>query len=1060
MRDIQAGLFEAVNAEVERFGGVTEKFVGDAVLAVFGIPRAHEDDPERAVRAGLSAQAAFSRFAAHVAQRHGVDLNLRVGINTGEVVAGRDGAARGELMVSGHAVNVAARLQQAAEPGQVVVGARTQRATSRTITYGGEQQVNAKGKRDSVAAWVAKDAILAGPSRGVPGLSAPLIGRGDEMAILKAVARRVVRERAPQLVTLLGAAGVGKSRLLAELVSELPDTLVLEGRCVPYGEDVTYRPLSEVAKAHAGILDSDPSAVARDKIRVDVERVVGGSSERVLAPLLWTIGLELPVGLSTGEVTRWLEEAWGRYLAELARARTTILVIEDVHWASSALLDLVDRLPDSLTDSPVLVVCTARLELLDTRPSWGAGKFNATTLTLTPLAPDDATDLVNALLGRAGSLVALERRVLEQAEGNPFFVEEMIAMLIERGTLVRAGGDWRVADGSAELPLPDSVHGVIAARIDLLEAPERDALRCASVVGRTFWPAAVGLSEESVRPLVARGLVAQRPSSLSGMQEFGFKHALTRDVAYSSLPRGERRALHRRVAEWIQEVAPDRGLEVAELAAHHYTEAIEFGEDDPVVRERAAEVFLTAGGGALQRASLASAGRHLERALELGTSPRLRGAALIDLGKLALLSGGVISEDLALADERTKAALDILPTDEVELRSDALAWRSRVHWLSGRWEAALEAAEDAVEELSGHPESPQLARALARRSHLAMLRDSPTADALSREALAVANRVGDRFAIINAKINLVTVAALHGTPPDTADALDLIAAGREIGATEEAYRALVNLVWSSSGYVPVDDVLETLAAGEAILENIPRPGGLGGYLPISVAQIHLLPAGRLEEVESVLGTTEVEDLNVTTRMLWLGARAQLGIRRGHLEYAGTLVSELRELTVASGEPQRIIPMACAYLPWAALAGESKLLRSLAVETIDLVAQRWAATLTSLPAIRALAVAGEIDLVARWAEALDSAPSQAGRLGTSLRVANGLLAFQDGRYEHAVAELSTAAETDRKLGYAFDASAIDLELARALDAAGAQDRARALRQSSEAFFASIGCVHSL
>ena len=297
-------------------------------------------------------------------------------------------------------------------------------------------------------------------------------------------------------------------------------------------------------------------------------------------------------------------------------------------------------------------------------------------------------------------------------------------------------------------------------------------------------------------------------------------------------------------------------------------------------------------------------------------------------------------------------------------------------------------------------------------------------------------------------------------PPDTADALDLIAAGREIGATEEAYRALVNLVWSSSGYVPVDDVLETLAAGEAILENIPRPGGLGGYLPISVAQIHLLPAGRLEEVESVLGTTEVEDLNVTTRMLWLGARAQLGIRRGHLEYAGTLVSELGELTVASGEPQRIIPMACAYLPWAALAGESKLLRSLAVETIDLVAQRWAATLTSLPAIRALAVAGEIDLVARWAEALDSAPSQAGRLGTSLRVANGLLAFQDGRYEHAVAELSTAAETDRKLGYAFDASAIDLELARALDAAGAQDRARALRQSSEAFFASIGCVHSL
>jgi tetratricopeptide (TPR) repeat protein len=604
------------------------------------------------------------------------------------------------------------------------------------------------------------------------------------------------------------------------------------------------------------------------------------------------------------------------------------------------------------------------------------------------------------------------------------------------------------------------VHGVLAARIDLLDPDERDALRRASVVGRVFWPPAVGMRDESALPLVSRGLVAERPSSLSGMREFMFKHTLTRDVAYASLPRAERRVLHRRVAEWIQEVAPDRGLEVAELAVQHYAEALAYGEDEPAVRERAAEVFLTVGEGALQRASLGSAARHLERALELGTSPRLRGKTLIDLGKLALLSGGVITTDLALAEQHLESALDVIPADAVELRSDALAWRSRVNWLSGGWESAVEAAQGAVEALRGLPESPQLARALARRSQLAMLRDSPDAESLSREALDVANRVGDRFAIVNAAINLTTVGALHGIPPNTVDALDLIVTAREIGATEEAYRALVNLVWSSAGYVPVDEVLETLAAGEAILENIPRPGGLGGYLPMSVVLVHLLPAGRLDEADGVLAAADVDDLNAITRLLWLGVRAQLLIRRGQVEDAGPLLSELRELTVASGEAQRIIPMACAYLPWAALTGRAEQLLSVAAETIERVGARWAATLTTLPAIRALSLAGEVDQLARWAEALARGPSRTGRLESSALAADGLLALHDGRHQDAIGRLSEAATMDRTLGYAFDAAAIELDLATALDAAGESDRATALRRSSEAFFASVGCVHPL
>jgi tetratricopeptide (TPR) repeat protein len=518
--------------------------------------------------------------------------------------------------------------------------------------------------------------------------------------------------------------------------------------------------------------------------------------------------------------------------------------------------------------------------------------------------------------------------------------------------------------------------------------------------------------------------------------------------------------LHRRVAEWIQEVAPDRGLEVAELAVQHYAEALAYGEDDPAVKERAAEVFLTAGEGALQRAAFGAAARHLERALELGASPRLRGATLIDLGKLALLSGGVITADLALAEQHFRSALGVIPADAVELRGDALAWSSRVHWLSGRWDSAAEAANGAVDELRGLAESPQLARALARRSQLAMLRDSPDAESLSREALTVANRVGDRFAVINATINLMSACALHGTAPNTAEVLEMVAVARDVGATEEAYRGLVNLVWSSAGYVPVDEVLETLATGEAILENIPRPGGLGGYLPMSVVLIHLLPAGRLREAESAVATVDVDDLNPTTGMVWLGLRAQLSIRRGKLEEAEPLLLQLRELTVASGEPQRILPMACAYLSWAALDGRGGELREVAMETLELVGARWAATLTTLPAIRALSMAGELDLLGRWAEALARAPSRAGRLASSALVAEGLLALHDGCTEDAIGRLGEAAGLDRGLGYTFDAAAIELELATALDAAGESTRATALRRSSQAFFASIGCVHPL
>ena len=909
VRDLQGNLFELVNAEVERFGGTTEKFVGDAVLAVFGIPRAHEDDPERAVRAGLAAQGRFESFAGNVRERFGGDVGLRIGVNTGEVVAGREAAARGELMVSGDAVNVAARLQQAAEPGQVLVGERTHAATSRSISYDDAPAVAAKGKSDPVAAWIAVEALEEPGSR--PALHAPLVGRSEELAILTALAGRVERERAPQLVTLYGSAGVGKSRLLAESVERLPQAIVLAGRCLPYGEEIAYWPLAEAAKAQAGILDTDPVGTALEKLRTAVHSAVQEHAEQVFEALAWTIGLALPDTTGGQEVAQRLRGAWQLYLTAIGRRQLTVLTVEDIHWASGALLDLLEGLADALSSTSVLVVCTARTELLETRPTWGAAKQNATALTLAPLDGEKASQLVSSLLGENGASETARERVLASAEGNPFFVEEMVHMLIEQGALTRSGDGWDATESLADHPLPDSIHGVIAARIDLLDADARDALRRCSVIGKVFWPQAAGVSEQTIAALGRRDLVFQQPSStMAGMTEFAFKHALTREVAYATLPRSERRELHRRVAEWVQEVAPDRSVEAAELAAYHYVEALAYGEDDTAVSTRAYELLLTAGEAAMQRGALTVAEAQCERALEYAPDDAARAAALLMLARVDVMVEAMgLTGTLQRSLERLERALEVAEAGDAALRGDVLGWQSRVFWLLGRWDEAMATADEAVDALRGLPESPQLARVLARRSQLAMLRDDANAQVLAREALEVATRVGDKFAIVNAQINLTTTVALRGSAPDPSVMLDTIDIARKAGAIEEAFRALVNFLWSSSGYLPVDEVEAVRQEALDRLTGLTTPAGLDSYLDISLIAQHLLPAGRWDEARRLLSGIDGERLTPTNRMPWLGIVALLALRGGDLETAGARVHEQHDLAVRTGEPQRIIPMA-------------------------------------------------------------------------------------------------------------------------------------------------------
>jgi class 3 adenylate cyclase/tetratricopeptide (TPR) repeat protein len=1058
VRDLQSELFELVNSAVVRFGGTTEKFVGDAVLAVFGIPQAHDDDPERAVRAALAVQERFGVFAERVRERHGAEVGLRIGVNTGDVVSGREAAARGELMVSGDAVNVAARLQQGADPGRVLVGARTHAATSRSISYESAPALTAKGKTDPLRAWIALDAVEEPGARGVAGLSAPLIGREEELEVLVAGARRVEHDRAPQLVTLFGQAGVGKTRLISELVARLPQMVVLRGRCLPYGEGLTFWPLAEAAKARAGILDTEPTETALGKLRAAVERDVPAHAEHVVDALAWTIGLSLPDTSAVGQdVTLRLHDAWRRYLDALGRLAPTILVVEDIHWASDQLLDLLEDVSDTLADTSVLIVCAARPELLETRPHWGAAKQNATALTISPLDGDEADELVSELLGRDAAPEPVRRRVLASAEGNPFFVEEMLHMLVEQGAIERQGDVWRATDVMTDIALPDSVHGVIAARLDLLDADSRDAIRRCAVVGRVFWPEAAGVRDDVIARLAPRGLVAEHSaSSMAGLREFAFKHALTRDVAYASLPRPERRGLHRRVGEWLQEVAPDRGVETAELAAYHLGEALTYGDDNPDVSRRACELLLTAGEAALQRGSLDAARTMIERARELAPDDPSRATAELLLGRLASIS------DVDAAVRHFETALALADPADAAMQGDALAWRSRMMWLLGRWDEAMSTADEAVLVLAGLPESPQRARALARRSQMAMLRSHPDAVSLCVEALAMAERVGDAFATVNARINLKTAESMYGRPPDQAETLQLVDDARAIGAVEEAYRAVINFTWNASGLLIVDEAVRAFESAEERLEGLPSPSSIGPYMQLSLAVMQLLPAGRWEDIDRVIAQIDRRGMNAVSSLVWLGLTAQLALRRGDLETAGERVRELPLLALESREPQRIIPMACAFLPWAYLTGERDELRRVVHETMDGVSGRWTALISLLPIVRTLAAAGEVDLLRRLTESIGAVVGNlpGGRLPTGHRAAEGLLALADGDPGRAIERLEGTIAIERSLGYDFDVAALELDLADALDAAGEVERAGEVRGRAEAFLASIGCVHPL
>jgi len=718
-----------VRSQLERHGGTVEKFIGDAVMAVFGAPVAHEDDPERAVRAALVIR--------DFARTEGIEL--RIGIATGEVLVTLGArTAAGEGMASGDVVNTAARLQSAAPVYGVLVGETTYRATRGAIDYRELAPVPAKGKTEPVPAWEALEARSRLGTEVLDHAAGGLVGRDRELDVLRSALDRVRNDRSAQLITLVGVPGIGKSRLVHELsrIADADPELITwrQGRCLAYGEGVTFWALAEIVKAQAGILEADTDEEAEQKLRRVVAEAISDEQDAgwVEARLRPLAGLEAEAELA-GDRRGESFAAWRRFFEALADQRPLIAVFEDLQWADDGLLDFLDELADATGNVPLLLVCTARPELLSRRPSWGGGKLNAATVALTPLSDTETALLIAHVLERSVLPVDTQTSLLERAEGNPLYAEQFALLYAERGS----------AD---ELPLPENLQGIIAARLDGLPPTEKSLLQDASVVGKVFWTGCLRRepheSEPLLRELTRKGFIRrQLRSSVAGEDEHAFAHVLVRDVAYGQIPRGERSRKHRLAAEWIESLG--RPEDHAEMVAHHWRSALELaraaGQDGGELAERARFAFRDAGDRASALSAHAAADGYYAEALSLWPADAPDHADLLFRRARSLHLGGDVRRDEALAEARDA----LRKAGDREQAAEASAFLARIAWLRGDRSASdanLTAAEELVAEA---PASPAKTRVLATSARQRTLdREDEKGRQLAEEALAMARQLG------------------------------------------------------------------------------------------------------------------------------------------------------------------------------------------------------------------------------------------------------------------------------------------------------------------------------
>jgi class 3 adenylate cyclase/tetratricopeptide (TPR) repeat protein len=744
--DVRATLtpyFARLREELERRGGTVEKFIGDAVMAIFGAPVAHEDDPERAVRAALAIREALMEMNE---QDPELDLHLRVGINTGEALVSLGASpVHGEGIAAGDVVNTGARLQSAAPVDGILVGDATYRATDRAIEYRERDPVTAKGKTEPVAAWEVVEARARFGIDLTRRVDTSLVGRERELTLLRDALDRARHQDEAQLVTLVGEPGIGKSRLVHELsvhVEGMPELITWrQGRCLPYGDGVSYWALGEIVKAEAGILETDPDEAAAGKLDRTVTELIPDADERgwVARHLRRLVGLAQDRG-SGEESSEESQAAWRRFLESLAERRPTVLIVEDLHWADDGLLDFLDYLIDWTRDVPLLVLGTARPELLSRRPDWGGGKQNAATISLAPLTDEETARLLASLLDRAVLPAELQSALLDRAGGNPLYAEEFARMTAGRSSV-----------DLADVELPGSVQGIIAARLDGLDPGDKALLQDAAVVGKTFWVGAVAAiggrdPAELERRLheLERGRFIRRArrSSVGGESEYAFLHLLVRDVAYGQIPRGERANKHRAAADWIGSLGGERLEDRAELLAHHYGSALELaraaGWDTTDLELPARLALRAAGDRALGLAAYAAAERAYAAAVELWPPDDPdRPMLLFQYGRSLWLHRDVGMDVFEEARDALLSAGDVENAAVAELLIGDMVWRL------GLGKDAQEHFDRAEALIEGRPPSVEVGQAKAHLAKYLMV-SSRSSDAIrvGREALAVADALG------------------------------------------------------------------------------------------------------------------------------------------------------------------------------------------------------------------------------------------------------------------------------------------------------------------------------
>jgi class 3 adenylate cyclase/tetratricopeptide (TPR) repeat protein len=897
--------FEQAQRCVEAHGGVVEKFAGDAVMAAFGIPRAHEDDAERALKAALAIVEAVAELG----------LEARLGVEAGEVVV--DEAE--STFATGEAVNIAARLQQAAEPNEILVGPGARRLAAAAIELDPVGVRKLRGREEPLPVWRVVCA-REDNERPLPAVTAPLVGRDSELELLENTHERTVRARRAHLFTIYGEPGVGKSRLAREFVSSLEGATVLAGRCLPYGEGITYWPLAEMVKNAAGISDDDSTEEAREKLRDSCE-------DEVVADLL-----ALASGvLSAVEEERSAQEiAWAarEWAEQLAQAQPLVLVFEDIHWAEEPLLELIEHLATWVREAPLFILCLARPELLDVRPDWGGGRLRATAIELEALPREESETLVDALAADATLPAAVREALLDKTEGNPLFVEETIRMLLDD-----EGGDGR------RIRIPDTLQLLIAARIDRLAYDEKTALQRASVIGRVFWAGAlahlapgVEKLDEVLEDLFRRDFVLQESrSTISGERAYRFKHVLIREVAYSGLSKSARAELHERFAGWLAEKA---GEELLEIRAYHLDQAASLhteldGAPPAELAHEAAAALAEAGRRTLAREANRAARRLFLRAVELeptlerrhkaavaawrlddlpavaaemeqverqaaeAGNDSIRGRALSALAHVALLRDA----DLPRARELANLALEVLPEDDGPGRFDALSLLSQMaHWVGDLSEVeryvrrALEIAEaegrkDLESEATQKLAAVYLARLDLDEAEVAVRRACELADA-SGSIVARAQAISSRAGLLSLR------GELEAAEEQFEDARALF---EEAGAAWPLARAILGQAWVAWERGDLERAEKLFRDSIRILKPLEDRGALCESQR-ALAQL-LVVQGKLDEAERLalearktVGPHD-ETSRATTRMALGLVRAA----QGRDEEAEQLLTEALEI---------------------------------------------------------------------------------------------------------------------------------------------------------------------